>query len=293
MKTKRRIKMFTVSIKAENVSDFKSQLVTLLGELVVEEPPARAPSPAREALKIAMEQPKHYIPPTPAMPTFVPAPLPAPVVQDIVAHQGPTRTETEIAAQVRVASPGGDQYDQRGVPWDARVHSSSKDITGKGVWRTRRGVDAATLHQIEATLQRQQTTAAPVQTSFAIPPVPQVPTPVYNPAPAAPIQQVASVPAISQVNTQPVAQPVQNFDPIQVPSTLKKKQAHNLDSFKATIIPSLAKLVEDRWIDQAYVQSLKEYFQVQELWQVAGDPVKVNEMFENFCAAGIINKVGT
>lgn len=81
------------------------------------------------------------------------------------------------------------QFDGRGFPWDARIHSSSKALLSKPPhgWKPLRGVDKALVAQVEAELiQSGRTKPAETQTG-AIPPPPVVlqaaPPP---PPPAAP-----------------------------------------------------------------------------------------------------------
>ncbi len=64
--------------------------------------------------------------------------------------------------------------DDRGLPWDERIHSSNRERTAAGVWRKRRGVDDTTVEAVEAELRA----GAP-----AIPPPPPMPMPVPADAP--------------------------------------------------------------------------------------------------------------
>ena len=54
--------------------------------------------------------------------------------------------------------------DTNGLPWDARIHASTKTTNADGSWRNRRGVDKELIAQIEAELKSgaAPTTAAPV-----------------------------------------------------------------------------------------------------------------------------------
>lgn len=52
-----------------------------------------------------------------------------------------------------------DSVDKDGLPWDERIHASSKALTEKGVWRSRRGVDKQLVAKVEAELRG--TTSAP------------------------------------------------------------------------------------------------------------------------------------
>jgi DNA-binding transcriptional LysR family regulator len=78
--------------------------------------------------------------------------------------------------------------DSRGIPYDARIHSSPPNLTDKNVWRKKRGVDELTVNRIEAEL----TGAMSAPPAVPVPPVPVAPAaPVAPVAPAAPVAPVA------------------------------------------------------------------------------------------------------
>jgi hypothetical protein len=202
--------------------------------------------------------------------------------------------------------PNGLGVDSRGIPWDARVHASSKTINRDGTWRTRRNMDSETLHKVEASLVQRviHDSVLPPTSIPHVPPIPPIqntqvqfipPQPVVPAPPSTPMQFIPQQPAYvppQQVALAPIQVP-NTFDPITpMHDSARPRQAHDIASFKATLIPSLAKLVEQGRITPEYVTSLKNYFGVKEIWEVANDPAKLTEMFENFAAAGLINKVG-
>lgn len=80
------------------------------------------------------------------------------------------------------------EVDKRGLPWDARIHASTKTQTQKGQWTARRGVDEATVAAVEAELRAAMgaPAAPPAPAAPAAPPV-VAGTPVMPPAPAAPV----------------------------------------------------------------------------------------------------------
>lgn len=73
------------------------------------------------------------------------------------------------------ATSGAVELDKAGLPWDERIHSSSKNFIADGTWRRKRGVDDALVATVEAELRG--LAAAPAQS---------VPTPAPV-APAAPV----------------------------------------------------------------------------------------------------------
>ncbi len=71
-----------------------------------------------------------------------------------------------------------------------------------------------------------------------------------------------------------------------------QKPAHSLETFKANIFTTLTGLVATGALTPDYVQTLKGYFKVKEIWDVKDNPAQVEEMFNTFCRAGLITKVG-
>lgn len=67
------------------------------------------------------------------------------------------------------------KVDGTGLPWDARIHASTKTQTSKHKWKRKKGVDDATFAAVEAELRG--TMSAPVSTT---------PTETAPPAPVAP-----------------------------------------------------------------------------------------------------------
>lgn len=119
---------------------------------------------------------------------FAPSVLPA---------EGSAAAITQTPAPAPSPNPGGVEVDSRGLPWDARIHSgpaNKKPKNADGSWRKGRGVDDATIAQVEAEL-RSVMGAAPPPVPVAPAPAPEVaaapippapPVPVAAPAPPAP-----------------------------------------------------------------------------------------------------------
>jgi hypothetical protein len=104
----------------------------------------------------------------------------APVVGSPVVASEPVKQ----APQATVAPIVSGEVDSSGMPWDPRIHSSSRQKLAKGGgWKLRRGVDPAIVAAVEAELRG--TVAAPTSPH----------------TPAAPAVQVA--PARAPVNTTP------------------------------------------------------------------------------------------
>lgn len=110
--------------------------------------PAPLPPGAMPAPFIAVAVPPSTVPvatPTsinPANGPAMPAPLPAPVA---VAPSAPVAPLTPAS---------GVELDKNGLPWDARIHASTKTKKGDGTWTAKRGVDPALVPQVEAELRQ-------------------------------------------------------------------------------------------------------------------------------------------
>jgi hypothetical protein len=63
--------------------------------------------------------------------------------------------------------------DKNGLPWDARIHASSKTMNADGSWRGRRNTDAHIIASVEAELRALMAIPASVAiNSVAVPPPP-------------------------------------------------------------------------------------------------------------------------
>lgn len=91
--------------------------------------------PISGTASIAPEPEKNDTPLVPAQPVEVPA--------------GTTSTSTTTAT----ATPAGVELDSEGIPWDGRIHSSSKKkLVENGRWKLIRGVDKDLVEEIKAQL---------------------------------------------------------------------------------------------------------------------------------------------
>lgn len=164
------------------------------------------------------------------------------------------------------------EVDSEGLPWDARIHASSKEKKADGTWRTRRNLDKAVAAQIKAELL---TNRQPVQQ-----PVAQVEAPVVAQQSLPVTQPVVQVEApVAQVQ-QPVMQapiPMQN-------------SGHTLDSFKAQFPMVLNDLFQQGKINQEYVNMLNAHFQTTQLWSI-NDEQKA-ALFDTWVQGGLIQRVG-
>lgn len=111
-------------------------------------------------------------------PATVPPPAPVAIVaSDVVPGVVPTTAAT--AAPAYTPPPA---VDSAGLPWDGRIHSSSRALNKDGTWRIQRNVDKSLIATVEAELRAK---AAPV---VAVPSAAPAPIPV----PVAPVVAVPS-----------------------------------------------------------------------------------------------------
>ena len=90
------------------------------------------------------------------------------------------------------------ERDTNGIPWDERIHASSKALTDKGVWRKKRGVSDSYYAEVEAELKAAATQPAP-----AIPAMPEQPAAPAPSMPAMPEQPPVAAPAMPQMPAMP------------------------------------------------------------------------------------------
>jgi hypothetical protein len=190
-------------------------------------------------------------------------------------NQAPTNVlhipSTPSTASAPVSS--GD-LDAEGLPWDERIHASSKAKVGNGTWRNKRGVDDATIFQVKNEL-RSRAAQSPVTT----PPAP-VSQPVYE-APAQP----------THVMHTPVNPAPQQQAPAQPPMpTQHMSSGHTLETFKANFAMVIGTLIGQGKLSAEYIQGLCEWANVPQIWMVNDEQKAI--MFEEFAKAGIVQKVG-
>nr|WP_297388182.1 hypothetical protein [uncultured Roseateles sp.] len=149
----------------------------------------------------------------PALPPAIPAPV-APAAAS-AAPLPPAVAMPPTAATAPTAVPGV-EMDSKGLPWDARIHASSKTKNQDGSWRAKRGLnDAALVQRVEAELRAVAAIPSPAPAaSIAVSATP-LPPPV---APAASAPVPMAPPAAPGI---PPAPPVAASDPTDFPSLMK------------------------------------------------------------------------
>lgn len=118
-------------------------------------------------------------------------------------------TTTTLGAVSSAAPAASVELDSKGLPWDERIHASTKSKLASGEWKNKRGVPPERITAVEAELRASLGAApaplAPVAAAAPLPPVAPIAT---TPAPAAPVG--ASLPTTT---TLPPVAPVASADP--------------------------------------------------------------------------------
>lgn len=164
------------------------------------------------------------------------------------------------------------EVDSEGLPWDSRIHASSKNKVTNGTWRTRRNVDENLVYQVKQELRAR---VASAQVPMAeMPPV--IVTPVAQPEPTL----IEAPPVIASAAQAPTPAPLPQMN----------HSGHTLDTFKTNFPLILANLITEKKIDQNYVNTLKEYFGVTEIWMVNDEQKAM--MFDQFVNYGFVQRIG-
>lgn len=126
----------------------------------------------------------------PAPPAIIPPPPQIQVAAVDPAHvqaASPTPASAAAAEDEEVDVTG--VADADGLPWDPRIHSSSKQLVADGTWRKRRNTAKELFAEVEAELRGLSAVDAPVDAPIPAPPPPPPPPAAVafaNPAPPPP-----------------------------------------------------------------------------------------------------------
>lgn len=126
--------------------------------------------------------------------------------------------------------------DAEGLPWDERIHASTKERTAKGLWKARRGVnDAAMIQRVKSELLATMAlpAGAPAQQT--------VPAPVFqHPAAVVVVPAPVALPPAVQQLSQSLLHDIQQGGPIATPPVAVVKEPTNLGELMAQAGPLLA-----------------------------------------------------
>lgn len=115
------------------------------------------------------------------------------------AGEGPIVTPTTLP---EIVVPEGVEVDTRSLPWDGRIHASTKTKVKSGEWTAKRNVDPELVKAVEAELFKAMS-APPAGTAPAAPPPPATGGPVIQvegapAAPAAPPPPATTPPVVAE-----------------------------------------------------------------------------------------------
>lgn len=240
-----------------------------------------------------------------------------------VKSSGETTTNfTPLNVQMTSANSAA-EVDFDGIPWDARIHSSTKTKTAAGTWTKRKRLADGVYETVLAELKSK----APFQQNAAS--IPEV----SIPEPAAPLNQVETVqtPMISvqlrsgqvghltafefeqfktgasyeniianrgfgapPVNLTPTVesqQPVNHFGPSEVVVPSLVAPTYDFKTFQGGLPNVLSDLFNKKLIDTSQMNQLAQELQVPALWNVMQDQNKALKLYDILAERGIIQKV--
>lgn len=184
------------------------------------------------------------------------------------------------------ADTDGSGTDAEGLPWDARIHSSSKKKTDKGLWAARRGgPKGEELAAIKDELRgvTQVPMPLPVVEPVALTPVP-MPPPVIE----QPVAAVVPMPAVMPPPVpmpQPVAAPAPEpvAAPLPLPTAAAPAAAEEWDFAKlmAQIGPKMGTT-----IDPQYLAQVCQHYGIGAITDTATKPELIGQLVAQFKADG-------
>lgn len=179
--------------------------------------------------------------------------------------------------------------DSRGLPWDARIHSSNREKGKDGVWRRRRGVSEEVEKQVEAELMG---SAAPKKVPAFGSMAPEQYQQVVTPAPMPTTEHRVALPAGPNVlaEAQIPAQPMPNFAP-PAPVQVLPPNTHNAESFRNNLVNILNDLVVAGKINHQWINDQKPQFGGKDVTQWHENQAACAGLFEMFVQYGLVNKL--
>ena len=185
------------------------------------------------------------------------------VVKEVEEDNEDEFTPENMIGQSLAATPAVNMndLDSEGLPWDERIHTSARTKVKDGSWKIKRGVTDLEANKIKATYRQVDVVGHPMQTAPAV--VHQAPVQVVTPV----VPQAPVVPALPTMNS-----------------------GHTVATFKAHFPLIIANLISEGKVTQDYVNQLKDYFKVDQIWML-DDNQKAN-LFESFVQYGLVTRVG-
>lgn len=228
----------------------------------------KSPAPAPDALSTAaaVAPPTAPAAPMPTLTNSAPAPVPpAPM---------PASVAPPVAPPIPAPAPSaGVMVDAQGLPWDARIHSSSKECVADGSWRKRRNTAPELVTAVEAELRA--TMSAPAVTS------PSLGSVLAAVLPAELSAALVPPPAPPKPPT-PTATP----SPETTPNTAVSDAAGVVQAFQG-LMQRVVTAQTERRIEQAQVAELLGGFGLLSLPSLLSRPDLVPAVSDAFTAVGV------
>ena len=138
------------------------------------------------------------VPESPSATVSTVLPAPGPVVIEGKAPVPPVVAPADIATtSMTTGTAPTVALDSEGLPWDGRIHASSKQFLVKGGgWKKKRGVDDETVATVEAELRQALAAGKPVLTDAGAPLPPD--TSLSAPSASAPLAAAPATPAATE-----------------------------------------------------------------------------------------------
>lgn len=283
--------MINITVTGTSLADCHSQIITMAEEVkafqtskeskltIHVQDPAPVPSAVAPTLsedEIAFKNRKHQVNPAADMPA------PFKSIDEMLTKTGPDVAQDAV------------EVDKRGVPHLPEVHSANKEITTKGSWRKRRGVDDATLALTEAPflkVAKMASTSTPKLNDIFAPPQQQAP-PVAPPAPTTAHRQ-ALPDAGSVLSEMNLSQPVmQQASPPPMVAPLTPPNTYDINSFRQNIVLILNKLADEGKIDHTWINQTKvQAFGGKDIFDWHTDLVASQMLFDTFVKYKFITAV--
>ena len=268
--------MYQLTVKGNNLEELRVNLINLNSEL---NPCTKDVNP--NELRVAHE-PVEY-PEQESASTEISEDT----VEAITEAEKFAKLPVNIQPGLEVAPEDNSELDSEGIPWDKRIHSASRGKVKDGTYRQKRNLEAEFVETIKAELKRKIERA---KNPIAIPSAPiEETTPIVETVTPAIVETVTPAIVETPAMNADVAPPVIEVaaPPVSMPNM---SSGHTLETFTNNFAMIVGTLITDGKIDQAYLNSLKDYFKVEQIWDVT--PEQKAEMFNSFAEFGFIQKVG-
>lgn len=275
--------MFKFLIEGKTIKELKANVDEFFREFEALQPSVKV-NPAQDISA-------HFAAKLPEVPIDIAPEVAQPAVQAATVPHIPS-----VSIPPKTPTPANDYgLDTKGLPWDERIHAVTQATVKDGSWRYKRGVEESTIKTVEAELIERmkgvQAAQMEVPSSVHQPPAPNqypghtspavpVAHPVVQPPPIAP-------PSMNHLNVVPTPVAVVAPPPMPPPQPAVPS-AHTFATFKATLIPTLAKLVKDGKLTHEYQKLLCDHYGVDMLFKVNDE--QLAEVFEGFVQYGMIVK---